>query len=121
MENVIPFKIQIIAIVGCLLFMLFISRLIISGRLREEYAIIWFLCTVVLLVLAVWRNGIELIAITLGVFYAPAILFLFAIFAIIFFLVHLSVVNSKQHKQIKSLSQEIALLKHRMKQTKDNA
>jgi hypothetical protein len=114
MENVIPFKIQIIAIVGSLLFMLFISKLIISGRLREEYSIIWFLCTIILLVLSIWRNGIELIAMSLGVFYAPALLFFFAIFAIIIFLVHLSVVNSKQQKQIKNLTQEIALLKEKI-------
>jgi hypothetical protein len=111
MENVVPFKIQIIAIIGSLLFLFFISRLIINGKLREEYSIIWICCTIVLIVFAIWRNGIELIANLLGVYYAPALLFLFAIFAIIFFLVHLSVTNSKQQKQIKNLAQEIAILK----------
>jgi uncharacterized membrane protein len=32
---------------------------------------------------------------------------------IFIFLIHLSVVNSKQHEQIKKLAQEIALLKER--------
>jgi hypothetical protein len=118
MENVIPFKIQIIAIIGSLLFLFFISKLIVSGRLREEYSIVWFLCTIILLVLAIWRNGIEIIAAALGVYYAPALLFLIAIFAIIVFLVHLSVVNSKQHKQIKNLTQEIALLKEQIQKEK---
>lgn len=111
MGNVIPYKIQILSIAGSLLFMFFIFRLIVKGKLREEYSIIWIICTAILLLFALWRNGLDVIAKLLGVYYAPALIFLGAIFAIIIFLVHLSVVNSKQHKQIKQLAQELALLK----------
>ncbi len=121
MENIVPFKIQVISITGSLLFMTFIFRLIIKGRLREEYSIIWIICTCLLLVFAFWRNGLDLIARFLGVYYAPALIFLGAIFAIILFLVHLSVVNSRQQKQIKDLAQEIALLKASMKQNEQNS
>ncbi len=110
MENVIPYSIQIISIAGSLLFMFFIFRLIIKGKLREEYSIVWIICTLALLLFAFWRNGLDVIAKLLGVYYPPALIFLGAIFAIIVFLVHLSVVNSKQHKQIKELAQEMALL-----------
>jgi len=116
MENVIPFKIQIISIIGSLLFMFFIFRLITKGKLREEYSIVWIFCTITLLVFAIWRNGLDLIAKILGVYYAPALIFLGAIFAIIIFLVHLSVVNSKQHSQIKLLAQELALLKNKLEE-----
>ncbi|MCC6837083.1 MAG: DUF2304 family protein, partial [Bacteroidia bacterium] len=34
-------KIQIIAIATSLLFLLYIVRLIIKGKLREEYSIVW--------------------------------------------------------------------------------
>lgn len=119
MENVIPFKIQIISIIGSLLFMFFIFRLITKGKLREEYSIVWIFCTITLLVFAIWRNGLDLIAKILGVYYAPALIFLGAIFAIIIFLVHLSVVNSKQHSQIKLLAQELALLKNKLEEKKN--
>ena len=111
MENVIPYKIQILSIISAIIFMLFIFRLIIKGKLREEYSIIWIVCTLILLLLSFWRNGLDIIAKLLGVYYAPALIFLAAIFAIMLFLVHLSVVNSKQHSQIKLLAQELALLK----------
>jgi len=114
MENVIPYSIQIISIVGSLLFMFFIFRLIVKGKLREEYSIIWIICTLTLLLFAFWRNGLDVIAKLLGVYYPPALIFLGAIFAIMVFLVHLSVVNSKQHKQIKELAQEMALLKEQI-------
>ncbi len=114
MENVVPYKIQFISIIGALVFMFMIFRLIVRGKLREEYSIIWIICTVVLLVFSFWRNGLDVMAKLLGVYYAPALVFLGAIFAIIIFLVHLSVVNSKQHEQIKKLTQEMAILKARI-------
>lgn len=114
MENVIPYNIQIVSIIGSLLFMFFIFRLVVKGKLREEYSIVWIICTIALLLFAFWRNGLDVIAKFLGVYYPPALIFLGAIFAIIVFLVHLSVVNSKQHKQIKELAQEMALLKEQL-------
>ncbi|MBL7917815.1 MAG: DUF2304 domain-containing protein [Bacteroidia bacterium] len=125
MENVVPYKIQILSIIGALTFMFFIFRLIAKGKLREEYSVIWIICTVILLVFSIWRNGLDVLAKLLGVYYAPALIFLAAIFAIIIFLVHLSVVNSKQHEQIKKLSQDLALLKEKYfkedsKKTKNN-
>lgn len=121
MENVIPYKIQIISIIGSLLFMFFIFRLITKGKLREEYSIVWIFCTITLLIFALWRNGLDVIAKLLGVYYAPALIFLGAIFAIIIFLVHLSVVNSKQHHQIKLLAQELALLKNKLEEKENES
>ena len=114
MENVIPYRLQIIAIILAVIFMFFIFRLITKGKLREEYSFIWITCTAFLLLFSIWRNGLDVIAKLLGIYYAPSLIFIGALFAIIIFLVHLSVVNSKQHKQIKNLSQEMALLKEKL-------
>lgn len=120
MENVISYRLQIIAILIALLFMFFIFRLIAKGKLREEYSFIWIVCTALLLLFALWRNGLDVIAKLLGIYYAPSIIFLGAIFAIVIFLVHLSVVNSRQHKQIKDLAQELAILKEEVKRKVSN-
>jgi hypothetical protein len=120
MENVVPFKIQLISIIGTVCFMFYIVRLIVRGRLREEYAIIWIVCTLVLLVLSIWRKGLETISLALGVYYPPSLLFLFAISAIVCFLVHLSVVNSKMQHSIKDLTQELALMRHELEQLKQD-
>lgn len=114
MENVVPYKIQLLSILASLLFMFFIFRLIVKGKLREEYSIVWIVCTLVLMLFAFWRNGLDVIARLLGVYYAPALIFLGAIFAIIIFLVHLSVVNSKLQRQVKDLAQAQALLKSQL-------
>ena len=114
MENVIPYRLQIIAIFIALAFLFFVFRLITKGKLREEYSFVWIVCTALLLLFSFWRNGLDVIAKLLGVYYAPALVFMAAIFAIVLFLVHLSVVNSKQHEQIKTLTQEMALLKKKL-------
>ena len=100
--------------------MFFVFRLIAKGKLREEYSFVWIACTVLLLLFSVWRNGLDVIAKMLGVYYAPALVFMAAIFAIIVFLVHLSVVNSKQHDQIKILTQELAMLKKKIEEQENN-
>ena len=100
--------------------MFFIFRLITKGKLREEYSIVWIVCTLILMVFSFWRDGLDIIAKGLGVYYAPALVFLAAIFAIIIFLVHLSVVNSKQQRQIKDLTQDIALLKNKLEEKKND-
>ncbi|MDF2437263.1 MAG: hypothetical protein K0Q95_1639 [Bacteroidota bacterium] len=107
-------KIQIIAIAISLLFLLYIVRLIVKGKLREEYSIIWIACTIVLIVFSFWRNGLEIMARIVGVYEAPNLVFTGAIFAVFIYLLHLSVVVSKLHSQNKQLAQEIALMKEKL-------
>lgn len=121
MQNVIPYRLQIMAVVVAVIFMFFIFRLITRGKLREEYSFVWIGCTALLLMFSIWRTGLDVIAKLLGIYYAPALVFMAAIFAIIIFLVHLSVINSKQHEQIKTLTQELALLKKQIDEQLDKA
>ena len=107
----LPITIQIFSLIGTLIFLAFIARLIVRGKLREEYSFIWIVCAIILLVFSAWRDGLTQISRLLGVFYPPSLIFLTAIFAIICFLVHLSVVNSKLQNSIKELTQEVAILK----------
>lgn len=116
----LPVTIQYLSLLGAFLFMGLIFQLIIKGKLREEYSIIWISCTILLIVFSIWRKGLEQIAAFLGVYYPPSLVFLVAIFAIIVFLVHLSLVNSKLQNQIKNLTHEIAILKHQATTAKDS-
>ena len=114
MDTIVPLRIQIVSILGSVLFLTVIGRLILKGKLREEYAIIWIFATAALLLLSIWRNGLEVLAAALGVYYAPSLLFLVALFAITAFLVHLSVVATTLQRQNKILAQELALLRDEM-------
>jgi len=107
-------RIQLIAIITSLLFLLYISKLIVKGRLREEYAIVWIIATTLLLVFSLWRDGLEKISKIFGVYEAPNLVFTGAIFGILVYLLHLSVSNSRLQNSNKRLAQEIALIKEQL-------
>jgi hypothetical protein len=90
----------------------------VKDKLREEYAIVWILLNIVLVIFAIWRDALERVSVFLGIYYPPSFLFLCGFGTVIIFLIHLSIVNSKQHRQIRDISQEIALLKARFEQKK---
>ncbi len=114
MENIVPLKIQIATILISLGFLSYIGRLIVRGRLREEYAFVWVACTAVLLFFAVWRDGLNVVSSALGVFYPPSLVFMGAIFAILIYLLHLSVEVSRLRSINKNLAQKIAMMEHRI-------
>ena len=118
MDHIVPLRIQIVSIIGSVFFLMFIGRLILKGKLREEYAIVWVVCTILLLVLSFWRSALEVLAAFLGVYYAPSLIFMSALFAIIVFLVHLSVVVTKLQHQNTVLAQELALLRNELHASK---
>lgn len=111
-------KIQIVTIITVLLFISYLFRLILKGKLREEYSVIWIIFGFVLVFFSFWRKGLDYIAESLGVFYAPSLLFMIGFFLVIIYLLHLSIVNSKQHQQIKDLAHEIAYLKKTLQDKK---
>lgn len=107
-------RIQIIAIITSFLFLLQVAYLIHRGRLREEYAFIWIICTGIILFFSFWRDGLETMARIMGVYAPPNLVFMGAIFALLVYLLHLSVTVSKLQQQNKTLAQEHALLQQRM-------
>lgn len=107
-------RVQVIAIIVSLIFLAYVMWKIKQGSLREEYAFIWILSNFALIFLSVWRNALEVLARMFGVIAAPNLLFTGAIFAILVYLLHLSLAVSKLHFQNKTLAQEIALLREKV-------
>src|SRR3990170_4265624 len=103
--------IQIVAIIFSLGIFVGIVDLIRRGMLKEQYAILWLISSIVLLILSVWRQLLDKIAYVLGVAYAPSLLFLVAFVFLLLIVLHFSVIISNISEKNKRLSQEIALLK----------
>jgi hypothetical protein len=106
--------IQTISISTTILFLLFVTRLIIKKKLREEFSIIWILCALVLNLFAFWQNGIEVLANFFGIYYPPAIIFMMLFFALIVYCLHLSIIITKQKDPLKTLTQEVALINEKL-------
>ena len=108
------------AAIASVLLLLVVFELIRSRRLRERYALLWLLTGVVLLVLSLWRGGLNTIAGWFGISgYPPAILFAVGILFILLVLLHYSTVISRLSDQSTILAQRLALLEERFRGLED--
>ena len=114
MNELISSRIQVVAIVAVAVFFFVIGRLILRGKLRTEYSFVWIVLGLVFLFFTIYREALDLLAAFFGVYYAPSLIFIIFFFSVFIFLIHLSVVSSKHHEQIKKLTQENALLKDKL-------
>ena len=110
-------QIQVIAIVGSVLVMVFVTQLIRQRRLREEYALLWFIASVGMIVISVWRGLLDRAAQLLGVAYAPSLLLLGGIVVGFILAIHFSLSLTKLSEQNKKLAQELALLANRIEKS----
>ena len=111
-----PVPVSIAAAIASVLLLLVVLELIRGRRLKERYALLWLATGLVLLVLSVWRGGLQALAGWLGVStYPPAILFAVAILFVIVVLLHYSTVLSEISDQNTRLAQRIALLEERLR------
>jgi hypothetical protein len=115
-----PLRVSIAAALASVLLLLVVFELIRSRRLRERYALLWLLTGFVLLVLSVWRGGLNTIAGWFGISgYPPAILFAVGILFILLVLLHYSTVISRLSDQSTILAQRLALLEERFGEQRD--
>ena len=111
LEWIIVNRIQVIAIICNLLFFYYVVNLVRRKRIREEYSLLWILFCIVFLVFSIWRNGLEVLASLLGIFYPPMAFLLILILGILSILIHYSVVISELSLQNKKLVQELGILR----------
>jgi len=110
-----PLVVSIVAGIASVVLLVVVLELIRSRRLRERYALLWLATGVVLLVLSLWRSGLNTIADWVGVTgYPPAVLFAVATLFILLVLLDYSTVISKLADQNTILAQRLALLEEKL-------
>jgi hypothetical protein len=112
-----PLVVSIAGAIASLVLLAVVFELIRSRRLREQYALLWLLTGFVLLVLSLWRGGLNTIAGWVGVTgYPPAIFLAIGLLFTIVVLLHYSTVISKLGDQNTILAQRLALLEHELRE-----
>jgi hypothetical protein len=112
-----PIRVSIFAAIAALLLLVVILELVRSRRLQERYALLWMMTSIVLLVFALWRDGLNVLAETVGIAYPPSALFLLAALFILVVLLHYSTVISELAERNLTLAQRIALLEQKLKES----
>jgi hypothetical protein len=112
--EIMPFHIQVTAIVLSALVLLITIELIRRNRLREDYALLWLGGGLLMLVLSLWPGSIKLLARLTGTIYPPSAIFVAAIVTTIWLLLHFSVIVSTLTARLIKLSQRLAILEMRI-------
>lgn len=118
-SNVNIFRMQIIAIAGSVILFLFILNLIRRKRIKEEYSLLWVFFGIVFIVLSLWRQGLDYIAIAIGVAYPPTAILLIFLMAMFMILIQFSIIISRLSDANKTLCQEIGLMKMELAKMKE--
>jgi hypothetical protein len=83
-----------------------------TKRLRESYALLWLLVGIGLTISPFIADFLDRLALRLGFDYAPALLLMLAIIGLLLLIFLLSLSISRNSEQIKTLVQEVGLLRH---------
>jgi hypothetical protein len=110
-------QIQFVALGVSLGVMAIVFQLIRRRKLREEYALLWFLAGSALIVVSLWPESLDWIARLAGVAYPPNVLLLAAIALGFLLAMHYSVSLSRLADQNKRLAQEVAILQEELRRS----
>ena len=105
-----PLRVSVVAALVSLALLFVVLELIRRRSLRERYALLWLLTAAVMLVLSLWRSGLDTLAGLAGIAYAPSMLFAVGAVFVVVVLLHYSTVISRLSDENAILAQRLALL-----------
>jgi len=107
-----------ICFVLSLAFFLVILSLIRRKRLREQYSLLWLGLSGLMMLVSMFPKVLDQIAGLLQVSYAPSLLYVLAILAIMSILLHLTLVVSALADRTITLAQTVSLYEEQLRQLK---
>ena len=99
-----------IALIATVAILLLILDLVRRRKLAERYALLWLSAAVALLVLAIWTDGLDVIADAMGIELPANAIFILAFGVAFLLLLNFSVATSRLSEETKVLAQESARL-----------
>jgi hypothetical protein len=112
---------QIAAIAGSIGLLVLVLVLIYRRKLREDYGALWFAAAVATVLLALWQDGLRLLAEALQAVTLTAPIFLLSILFLALIAIHFSVRFTTLSGQVRDLAREIALLRAAKSRASDMA
>ena len=107
-------KMQFFAIIAVILFFVILIWLLRKNRLELRYALLWFFCGVIMLVLAIFPRLLDRFAQFAGIYSSVNALFAVALFFALMLILSLTSIVSREKQEIVRLIQELAVLENRV-------
>ena len=103
-------RVQIVALAVSVALLVVVLELVRRRRLTEEYSLLWILCSLALVGVALRRDLLDRMASWLGIYYPPMVLLMLLIVMVFVASLCFSVIVSRQRQQIERLIEETAIL-----------
>lgn len=97
----------------------FVIWLIRERRLREKYALLWLFTSILVILLTISRRALETIALSVGIYYPPSLLFLVGVLFLLMVAISHSVSLSRLSETNQELAQQVALLRKELEDVKN--
>ena len=110
-----PDRIQILAIGVSAAFLILVLELVRRRKLVEEYSFLWIVVAVLVLAVSIWRELLHTAARDLGVHDPPNVLLIALTAAVLFALLGVSLILSRQRRQIERLIEDTSILSAEVK------
>ncbi|WP_244364543.1 DUF2304 domain-containing protein [Paenibacillus cellulositrophicus] len=98
-----------------------ILYLIRKRRLREQYALLWLLMSVFMMALSLFPSLLDEVAQRIHIYYAPSLLYLLSVVAVLFILLHLTMAVSTLTHRVIVLTQTLGLQEQRIQKLEAQA
>ncbi len=110
---------HVFVIVVTLITVVWVIRLVRREKLRTKYSLLWIFVAVALAAVAVFPGLLERLSEAAGVYYPPATFLLMAVGFLFVIVVHFSWEFSRSDDRIRTLAEELALLRAEHQALKD--
>lgn len=114
-------RVELVSLIGTVGLLMMVVEAVRRRRLSENYSLVWLLMVGILVVLALWREGLDLLARMIGIYYPPSALFVVGFGAVMLILFRFSMVISQLNEQNRRLAQKLAFLEWEMRQRQPEA
>ncbi|MEC0370602.1 DUF2304 domain-containing protein [Paenibacillus chibensis] len=91
-----------------------ILYLIRKRKLREQYALLWLVLSAIMMILSLFPSLLNEVAAQIHIFYAPSLLYLLSVVAMLFILLHLTMAVSSLTSRVVVLTQTLGLQEQRI-------
>ncbi|ANF98437.1 DUF2304 domain-containing protein [Paenibacillus bovis] len=115
----VSLKLQLILLAGSLICLVLLINFIRKYRLELKYSMLWFVVTIISVVLSIFPTILNGISHLMGIELPVNALFLLTFLGLIMIILSLTLELSKSTTKIKELSQEVGILKHEMEKIKE--
>ena len=112
----IPLIQRLVAIGVSLILLLVTIHLIRKHKLREQYALLWLIATVAILLLSIFGGIVDSLASFFNVTYSPTLALVAGLLFALMVLLTQSVALSNQRDQSRDMAQQMALLEFRLRE-----